>query len=406
VAFKKAFAHCDTMPTGCTLELPPTAPGVPSIYRSSAINLTSRLDLVIPENVTLRATENDEDNWGDGWPTLLHSSAPSPCAGTPGNCGCGPAKQSWIHAYNVTDVSVGGGGTIHVRPDFLLTYANTHLQSKSFTSLRVYVQGGGRYWWCVRENLAHGHRPWQPAMQIHGCATARALPNVTRGTELLTTCPPRMWHVVESRNLRIYDLQVQWAGYWTLHFQFSDQILVEGVHIWNPSNQSFNGPNGDGIDIDSSTNALVRDSIIDAADDALCIKSGADWLGRHVNRPTANVLFTNIEVRNGHGLTLGSDCSGGASNITWRSIFMNGQGPTCTVNGVHTCGNGPGRGAGPGGPHWKTGRSWARWDVAGHYVGRHLRRCEENTALLEADSTPLDCTPPSLTTIPNPDCMA
>ena len=84
------------------------------------------------------------------------------------------------------------------------------------------------------------------------------------------------------------------------------------------------------------------------------------------------------QVRNGHGLTLGSDCSGGARNITWRHIHMNGRGmivmlsrflalsislksitiagPTCTVDGVHTCGNGVGRGAGPAGPHWKTGR--------------------------------------------------
>ena len=94
----------------------------------------------------------------------------------------------------------------------------------------------------------------------------------------------------------------------------------------NPSNSTFNAPNGDGIDIDSSTNAHVHSSIIDAADDALCIKAGADWLGRHVNRPTENVLFENIEVRNGHGLTLGSDCSGGARNITWRHIHMNGRG--------------------------------------------------------------------------------
>ena len=65
----------------------------------------------------------------------------------------------------------------------------------------------------------------------------------------------------------------------------------------NPSNSTFNAPNGDGIDIDSSTNAHVHSSIIDAADDALCIKAGADWLGRHVNRPTENVLFENIEVR-------------------------------------------------------------------------------------------------------------
>eukprot|EP01048_Picozoa_sp_COSAG05_P004601 COSAG05_NODE_254_length_12842_cov_140.995292_2_plen_230_part_00 len=108
-AFKRAFAKCDSLRNGCRLELPPTALGVPTVYRTSAINLTSHLDLIIPANVTLRATENDVDNWGAGWPTLQHSSAPSPCAGTPGNCGCGPAKQSWIHAYNVTDISVGGG---------------------------------------------------------------------------------------------------------------------------------------------------------------------------------------------------------------------------------------------------------------------------------------------------------
>lgn len=217
-AFKRAFAKCDSLRNGCRLELPPTALGVPTVYRTSAINLTSHLDLIIPANVTLRATENDVDNWGAGWPTLQHSSAPSPCAGTPGNCGCGPAKQSWIHAYNVTDISVGGGGTIH---------------------------GGGRYWWCVRYNLAGGHRPWQKAMQTYGCATTRALPNITRGTDVLQTCPPRMWHIVESRNVRLYDLQVHWAGYWTLHFQFSDNILVEGIHLWNPSNATFNGPNGD-----------------------------------------------------------------------------------------------------------------------------------------------------------------
>ena len=139
------------------------AQGAPTVYRTSAINLTSRLDLIIPANVTLRGTETDEDNWGESWPTLQHSSAPSPCAGTPGNCGCGPAKQSWIHAYNVSDVSISGGGMIH---------------------------GGGRYWWCVRENLAQGHRAYQPAMAKHGCATTRALPNVTLHGVNLSTCPP------------------------------------------------------------------------------------------------------------------------------------------------------------------------------------------------------------------------
>jgi len=204
-AFKAAFAACDAR-SGCTLELPPSAPGVPTLYRTSAINLTSNLDLVIPPNVTLRATENDADNSGENWPTLQHSSAPGPCAGTPGNCGCAPAKQSWIHAYNQTNLTISGGGTIH---------------------------GCGRYWWCVRSNLAHGHRKWQPAMETHGCATTKALPNVTvNGVTRTSTCPPRMLHIVQSENIKLSNINVRWAGYWTLHFQFSNNIEVKRIHLW------------------------------------------------------------------------------------------------------------------------------------------------------------------------------
>ena len=38
-------------------------------------------------------------------------------------------------------------------------------------------------------------------------------------------------------------------------------------------------PNGDGIDLDSSSNVHMHDSLMDVADDSLCCKSGADWLG-------------------------------------------------------------------------------------------------------------------------------
>ena len=45
-----------------------------------------------------------------------------------------------------------------------------------------------------------------------------------------------------------------------------------------------------------------------------------------VGIPSKNVLFDRVEVRNGHGLTLGSEASGGMLNITYRSIFINGKG--------------------------------------------------------------------------------
>eukprot|EP01045_Picozoa_sp_COSAG04_P024658 COSAG04_NODE_3110_length_3158_cov_208.366460_3_plen_196_part_00 len=70
----------------------------------------------------------------------------------------------------------------------------------------------------------------------------------------------------------------------------------------------------------------VHDCIVDVGDDMLCCKSGTDFLGRELGIPTKNVIFERIEVRNGHGLTLGSEASGGLINITYRDIFINGRG--------------------------------------------------------------------------------
>jgi hypothetical protein len=338
-SIKSALRHCEQL-GGCRLVLPPTAAGGsdgPTVYRSSAFNLTSRLELVVPAGVVLRATETDEHNLDEGsWPTLARTTAPAPCAGLAGTCDCGPAKQAWIRGFGLQDVTLTGGGTLH---------------------------GGGRYWWCIRQNLADGsHRPYQPAMEASGCATQRALPNWTLPDGRAgATCPPRLLHILESERLVVANLTVLWSPYWTLHFQYSSGILVEGVHVWNPTNESFNAMNADGIDIDSSENAHVRNSTIDVADDALCIKSGEGWIGRHVGRPTRHVLFEDIEVRNGHGLTVGSDASGGVHNVTWRNIRLTGRGPTCSAEQGRAsppglgCGNGW-NGAGPGGPHWKTGR--------------------------------------------------
>jgi polygalacturonase len=144
---------------------------------------------------------------------------------------------------------------------------------------------------------------------------------------------------------------------WTVHFQYSSDILFENNYVFNPNNATFEAPNGDGIDMNSCKNAVVRNNVIDVGDDAMCVKSGADWLGRRaggcnasgvcVGRPTENILWTDNEVRNGHGLTLGSDASGGVRNVTFRNIFLNGLG------GPQAPGK---RGCIVGGPHFKTQR--------------------------------------------------
>lgn len=53
--------------------------------------------------------------------------------------------------------------------------------------------------------------------------------------------------------------------------------------------------NGDAIDLESCKNALIINSVFDAGDDAICIKSGKDEDGRRRGEPCQNVIVKTIQ---------------------------------------------------------------------------------------------------------------
>ena len=99
---------------------------------------------------------------------------------------------------------------------------------------------------------------------------------------------------------------------------------MDGVQIY----QYPDAANADGIDIDSSRDVIVRNTMVDSNDDHLCVKSGANWLGKRdtplrllpprssltanapsgwqAGVPSENIVFEDCEIRSGHGMTLGS----------------------------------------------------------------------------------------------------
>ena len=61
---------------------------------------------------------------------------------------------------------------------------------------------------------------------------------------------------------------------------------------------------------------MIINSLFDAGDDAICIKSGKDEDGRRRGEPCQNVLVKNNTVLHGHGgFVVGSEMSGGVKNI-------------------------------------------------------------------------------------------
>lgn len=120
--------------------------------------------------------------------------------------------------------------------------------------------------------------------------------------------------VSRSSDVTIEGIHIFQSGFWTVQILYSEYCTVDGLTIRN--NIDGRGPSTDGVDIDSSSHILVQGCDIDCNDDNICLKSGRDWDGLRVNRPTEYVVIRDCISRQGAGLvTCGSETSGGISNI-------------------------------------------------------------------------------------------
>lgn len=122
---------------------------------------------------------------------------------------------------------------------------------------------------------------------------------------------PRVILVYDSSDIALEQLTLKRAPFWTVHICYSRQVTIDGIVI-----RENLGPSSDGIDLDSSSEVMVRNCDVDCNDDAICLKSGRDADGLRVNRPTENVVIRDCIVHAGHGLfTIGSETAGGVRNI-------------------------------------------------------------------------------------------
>jgi polygalacturonase len=73
--------------------------------------------------------------------------------------------------------------------------------------------------------------------------------------------------------------------------------------------------NGDGIDPDSSTDSYIFNCSFSTGDDCIAIKSGKNPEGYFIGKPTRNIRITDCDFVKGHSLAIGSEMSGGVSDV-------------------------------------------------------------------------------------------
>jgi polygalacturonase len=119
----------------------------------------------------------------------------------------------------------------------------------------------------------------------------------------------RLILLMNAENVEVAGLTLEEPPGWTLHTIYSENITLRGLRIRSDVR------NGDGIDPDSSRRVYIFDCTFDTGDDCIAIKSGKNPEGNVVNRPTEDVRVFDCRFERGHGISIGSEISGGVRGV-------------------------------------------------------------------------------------------
>jgi len=129
---------------------------------------------------------------------------------------------------------------------------------------------------------------------------------------------PNFVEFFECKNILIQNITIINAPFWVLHPIKSENMIIDGVNI------NSHGPNNDGCDPEYSKNVIIKNCTFNTGDDCIAIKSGRDADGRRVAMKSENIIVQNCNMFDGHGgVTIGSEISGGVSNVYVENCKMN-----------------------------------------------------------------------------------
>jgi polygalacturonase len=123
-----------------------------------------------------------------------------------------------------------------------------------------------------------------------------------------------------SKHVVVEDVTVQNSGFWQIVPYYSDDLVFRHIRVLAPQRGA---PNTDGLDPFSSSNIKIDHYFSSVGDDNIAIKSGAiDSPGP--DDPSHDITITDCTFEAGHGLSIGSEVSGGVQNVHAERVSFKG----------------------------------------------------------------------------------
>ncbi|MBQ9772422.1 MAG: hypothetical protein IJW23_11425 [Lentisphaeria bacterium] len=129
--------------------------------------------------------------------------------------------------------------------------------------------------------------------------------------------PAQMLFITECKNVKIQDLNLFNAPYWTCMIYGCEDVQIRGLRILNDQ-RTFNG---DGIDIDSCRRVTISDCIIDSGDDCITLRGDPSRLNNKI--PCEYITVSNCILHtNCNGIRIGVG-NGIVRNAVFSNIVIN-----------------------------------------------------------------------------------
>jgi polygalacturonase len=188
--------------------------------------------------------------------------------------------QPLLLATNAEDITITGGGVI---------------------------DGAGEPWWQMVRAAKAAH-------DLHAVVAAKR---------------PRLLVFDHCRRVHIDNVTIRNSPSWQVVPYYSDDVTITNTKIYAPANS----PNTDGIDPFSSHHVTISQDVIDDGDDNVAIKSGQPN-SPGPDDPSTDITITDCTFLHGHGMSIGSEVSGGVQRVHVARIRFEG-----TDNGVRVKSN-------------------------------------------------------------------
>jgi polygalacturonase len=185
--------------------------------------------------------------------------------------------QPLISANHAEDVAIRGGGII---------------------------DGAGQPWWA--EVYAHKNSP-----------------------DYVAAKRPRLILFDHSSHVLIEGVTIQNSASWQVTLYYADYVDIRNAKILAPEHS----PNTDGIDPFSSHHVTISHMVIDVGDDNVAIKSGQPG-SPGPDDPSTDIRVSDCTFLHGHGMSIGSELSGGVQHVQVTRLQFKG-----TANGVRVKSN-------------------------------------------------------------------